>query len=179
MDNEYLEDLVSRARRMGVLRAEYGGDCYHVTIAMPDGGTRELDAFLFDGDAFTGDREHDMALLPDAIEQTVDDMVENCFIFPTDPLANVYGLLDEAVSAGTSLDSGRDMTRASGALEPQNRNADELSQAIHEAMDNVYGPGFYDLLSESRNMTASSEKLDADSARGEDVRDAPETSERG
>lgn len=56
---------------------------------------------------------------------------------------------------------------------------DEMSQAIHEAMDNVYGPGFYDLLSESRDMTASSEKLDADSARGEDVRDAPETSERG
>lgn len=56
---------------------------------------------------------------------------------------------------------------------------DEMSQAIHEAMDNVYGPGFYDLLSESRDMIASSEKLDADSARGEDVRDAPETSERG
>ena len=64
MDNEYLEDLVSRARRMGALGAEYGGDCYHVTISMPDGTSHSLDAYLFDGDAFTGDGEHDMALLP-------------------------------------------------------------------------------------------------------------------
>lgn len=127
MAERLIEDVAYHMRHAGILAAGFGGDCYHVTLSMPNGGTRELDAFLFDGDAFTGDREHDMALLPDAIEQTVDDMVENCFIFPTDPLANVYGLLDEAVSAGTSLDSEcRDMTRASGALEPQNRNADEL-----------------------------------------------------
>ena len=55
----------------------------------------------------------------------------------------------------------------------------EMRAAIREALDNVYGQEYYDLLSESRDMTASSEKLDADSARGEDVRDAPETSERG
>lgn len=135
MDNEYLEDLVSRARRMGVLRAEYGGDCYHVTIAMPDGGTRELDAFLFDGGQFTGDEAHDMALLPDAIEQTVDDMVENCYIPPYDPLAVTVGLRVRGYRTwesafgvrGYDLDSeSGDMTRASEALEPQDRNANEL-----------------------------------------------------
>ena len=68
-----------------------------------------------------------MALLPDAIEQTVDDMVENCWVSPTDPIANIYGLLDEAASTGVSLDSEcRDMSRASEALEPQDRNANEL-----------------------------------------------------
>ena len=184
MDNEYLEDLVSRARRMGALGAEYGGDCYHVTISMPDGTSQSLDAYLFDGDAFTGDGEHDMALLPDAIEQTVDDMVENCWVSPTDPIANIYGLLDEAASTGVSLDSEcRDMSRASGALELDRLGGmprgvmshDEMSRAIHEAMDNVYGPGFYDLLSESRAMEAASEELAATGGRD----DAPDVSERG
>ena len=125
-----------------------------------------------------------MALLPDAIEQTVDDMVENCWVSPTDPIANIYGLLDEAASTGVSLDSEcRDTSRASGALELDRLGGmprgvmshDEMSRAIHEAMDNVYGPGFYDLLSESRAMEAASEELAATGGRD----DAPDVSERG
>ena len=75
------------------------------------------------------------------------------------------------------------MSRASGALELDRLGGmprgvmshDEMSRAIHEAMDNVYGPGFYDLLSESRAMEAASEELAATGGRD----DAPDVSERG
>lgn len=59
MAERLIEDVAYHMRHAGILAAGFGGDCYHVTLSMPNGGTRELDAFLFDGDAFTGDREHD------------------------------------------------------------------------------------------------------------------------
>lgn len=135
MAERLIEDVACHMRHVGIVAAEFGGDCYHVTLSMPDGGTRELDAFLFDGGQFTGDEAHDMALLPDAIEQTVDDMVENCYIPPYDPLAVTVGLRVrdyrtwESAFGVRGYDLGSesgDMTRASEALEPQDRNANEL-----------------------------------------------------
>lgn len=135
MAERLIEDVACHMRHIGIVSAEFGGDCYHVTLSMPDGGTRELDAFLLDGRQFTGDEAHDMALLPYAIEQTVDDMVENCYIPLFDPLAVVVGLrvrdyrMWESAFGVRGYDlasASRETCGASGTLEPQDRNANEL-----------------------------------------------------
>lgn len=166
MRDEYLADLVGRAAGAGALTAEFGGDCHHVTIPVPDGTSTRLDACLFGGDAFTGDREHDMAPLPDAMGQTVDDMPENSWAFPTDPIDDIYGLLRKAAPAGASLAPvGRRLSHG------------ELGQALNEALRNAYGPGPNDPLSVTVEMIDSSVSRDSCS-RDDSARTSPEVSER-
>ena len=166
MRDEYLADLVGRAVGAGALTAEFGGDCHHVTIPVPDGTSHRLDAYLFGGDAFTGDREHDMAPLPDAMGQTVDGMPENSWAFPTHPIGDIYGLLRKAAPADASLvPEGRDLSQ------------DELGQAINEALRNAYGPGPNDPLSVTAEMIDSSVGR-ASCSRDESACISPEVSER-
>lgn len=96
-----MDELVAMALCGDMVGLRFGVDHYRVRVAVPEGGLAAFDAFSFD-DEFDGNLDHDLAILPKAIVDTLDSTIENGVLLHGDPLLDyrmLFGRLAHDVVA--------------------------------------------------------------------------------